>query len=127
MAGNLTALLQAAVAGPKASAESRERLNRAMALIGPVASSVLPPRASLPAEGTGVDGGGSAAANSQADTGAPVGQAAPDSQAVAEALDSSGGKLQPLPDMHVLSRYADTSHSIFPSLVHQHIAHVQVA
>lgn len=99
MATNLTALLQAAVGGPRASAESQERLNRAMALVGPIASSALPPKETHLAEGT-AKVGGSAAADSQAAKAAPDGQAGPEGQAV----DLSGGKLQPLPDRHVLSR-----------------------
>ena len=67
-----------------------------MALIAPVANSAPKPKETQPEE--------SAAADSQVDKAAVHGQAGPDHQAVAAALGLSGGKLQPLPDSHVLSR-----------------------
>ncbi len=103
IAGNLSSLLQAANAAPKASAEARERLARTMAHIGPVAAAVLPPPIIKTAEGS-------------ADEKPSEEEAGPASVAP---LD--GGKLQPSPDRHLLSRCANAPghHLNFFLLMHK--------
>jgi len=89
IAGSLTSLLQAAAAGPRASADARERLTRAVAIIAPVAGCTLPPP---PAE--------KVAAGSEAGKGE---EEAPPA-AAAGPQDPSSSKLQPLPDRQHLPR-----------------------
>lgn len=89
-AGNLSSLLQAASAGPRASAETRERLARAMAHIGPVAAAALPPPAPETSDNVTASGSSDLKPSEEA--------------ATASAAPLDGGKLQPLADQHVLSR-----------------------
>lgn len=89
-AGNLSSLLQAASAGPRASAETRERLARAMAHIGPVAAAALPPPAPETSDNVTASGSSDLKPSEEA--------------ATVSAAPLDGGKLQPLADQHVLSR-----------------------
>jgi hypothetical protein len=82
-AGNLSSLLQAASAGPRASAET-------MAHIGPVAAAALPPPAPETSDNVTASGSSDLKPSEEA--------------ATASAAPLDGGKLQPLADQHVLSR-----------------------
>ncbi len=84
VAANLAGLLQAAAAAPRAAADTRERLNRALQLVSPVASAALPAPAAGPAPAASQSG---PLDNGNAEEGAPGGEgaAAPDQAAAAAA------------------------------------------